>query len=124
MIFEIDGKDFSHILSKRGYEVLINKIEGANKVITLDGKTHEDILATKMVVNVPVIPLNNEQTSELMTAVANCKRATFLDTRNGEIVTKRVSADLSGSKLVFNAKGRQYWGTSEKEGMTLTLQEL
>ena len=123
MILKIDGKDYSHLVPRRGYQVAYKKVLGGNSCYTLDGTYHEDVLAYKAIVTIELMPMSPEELSELVTSVENCDQATYHDTKTDADVTKKVIVTLSPAKLVINAADKRIWSDSESGGMTLTIEE-
>lgn len=123
MVLKIDSVDYSFLLPKKGYTVTYKKVLGANSCYTLDGKYHEDVLAYKAIITTELMPMTSTQLSDLVTAVKNCKNATYFDTMTNSVVTKEVIAILDSASLVFNAQNKIYWGDTNRKGITLTIEE-
>ena len=119
MTLFLDNVDYTTYVKNRGYAVAYRKVVGPNSFTTLDGTTHEDIIAKKAVVSVPLNQMNSTQLAALTAACYNAKRATFFDTESGGNVTKDVSASLSEVSVLMTKNGTKYWGTE----ILLTLEE-
>jgi hypothetical protein len=122
MILKIDGKDYSHLVPRRGYQVAYKKVLGGNSCYTLDGTYHEDVLAYKAIVTIELMPMSPETLAELVVSVENCVNATYHDVKTKTDVTRKALVSLSPAKLVLNSD-RQIWSDSESGGMTLTIEE-
>ena len=123
MILNIDGKDYSHLVPRRGYQVSYRKILGANSAYTLDGTYHEDVLAFKAIINIELMPMASTQLSELVESVQSCERATYFDTRTNENVTNNVIATLNPARLVLNRTNKMIWNDSADSGIVLVLEQ-
>ena len=119
----IDSIDFSEYLTKYGYTVTQKKVLGGNSIVTLDGTSHEDILAWKDVVMVEMKPLTP---SQLATLVAACKKetvtATYFDTETNAYVSQVMKPTLSQAKIALNKTSAVYW-SGGGSGIQLTLEE-
>lgn len=122
MTLIIGSTDFSSYLPKRGYTVNYKKILGANSCYTLDGKYHEDILATKAVITVELKPMTSEQLSSILNACESATSVTYFDPKENGAVTKEASATLSSASIVLNRANLIYWNSS-RNGVTLTVEE-
>ena len=120
----LDGVDYSSYLPRRGYSVSYKDILGANSCYTLDGKYHEDILASKAIINTEILPMTSERLSAIIQACENCKQATYFDTKTNANVVKEVKATISTASLVFNDMGKIFWNNSNQNGVTLTIEEI
>lgn len=123
MILKIDDKDYSFLVERRGYKVSYKKVLGSNSCYTLDGTYHEDVLAYKALVQVPLKYMTPETLAELVESVETCVKATYFDTKENGEVTKEVIVNLSTANLVMNKGSKVYWSDSEKTGMVLTIEE-
>jgi len=119
MTLFLDSADFSSYVKKRGYSVTYKKILGPNSFTTLDGTYHEDVIAKKAVVSVPLNPVTAVNLSTLTNAIYKASSATFYDPEVGADVTKSVFATLSTASVVMTKGATQYWG----EELILTLEE-
>ena len=119
MTLYLDNTNFSTYVKNRGYTVAYRKVVGPNSFTTLDGKYHEDVIAKKAVVSVPLNPVNSSQLAALTAACYDAKKATFYDTEQGADVTRDVTATLSEVSVLMTKNGTQYWGTE----ILLTLEE-
>lgn len=119
MTLYLDNTDFSTYVKKRGYSVSYKRILGPNSFTTLDGTYHEDVIAKKAIVDVPLNPLTAANLATLTDAVYKATSATFYDSETGVNVTKSVTASLSTASVIMTKGTTQYWG----EELVLTLEE-
>lgn len=119
MTLFLDGAEYTDKVKRRGYSVFYKKVLGPNSFTTLDGTFHEDVLAKKSVVSVPLNPMTSEDLAAFTKAVHNVKVARFFDSETGMDITKTVSANLSVATVLMDKNGKKYWG----DELTLTLEE-
>lgn len=121
MTLLIDSVDYSAHLTKRGYTAAYKAVLGANSCYTLDGTYHEDVLAYKAVITVPLNPLTTAQVAALLNACHNCKTATYFDAKTNTTVTKNAKVTLSAAGIALNKSTAVFWGG---QGLTLTIEEM
>ena len=123
MQLTVNGIDFSELMTKYGYAVGYNEIEGSNTVTTLDGTTHYDILARKAVVTVLLRPLKSASLSSIVTLCANDQvSVSYFDTKTNAIRTTTMKPALSSANVAL-INTDTYWGGGQS-GIVLTLEEL
>lgn len=120
----VDGVNYNTYMAKRGYSVGYNKVTGPNSCMTLDGVTHEDIIAEKAIVAVSLKPLNDDNLSVILNVQSKkFVVVTYYDpktktdrTTNMRITTTAQSISMENSLSVL-------WGNGSG-GSTLTLEEV
>lgn len=62
----INGTDYSAFFSSEGYKVQYTEVKGKNEGLLLNGSYEKDVIAVKAVVTVPLVPMTEEQVSNLL----------------------------------------------------------
>lgn len=124
IILKLNDVDYSSYLPRRGYNITYKDILGSNSCYTLDGKYHEDILASKAIISTELLPMTSERLSAMVKACESCKRATYFDTKTNQVVTRDAKASLSTASLVMNKTNKTFWNDSNTTGITITIEEI
>jgi hypothetical protein len=120
----VDGVNYSAFLAKYGYTVGYNKIIGPNTCTTLDGKTHEDIIAEKAVVTVSLRPLNEDNLSIVLNAQSKKSVVvTYFDTKTKADRATNMKVTTPAASLVLENNINTLWG-NENAGISMVLEEI
>ena len=119
----VDGVDYKSYMAKHGYTVGYKKILGPNSCTTLDGRTHEDVIAEKAIVNVSLRILNTAEIAVIQNAQSkNYVVVTYFDTKSQADKTVNMKVITSAASLLLE-NSLSYWG-SGSTGISLTLEEI
>ena len=120
----VDGVNYAPFLAKYGYTVGYNKVKGPNTCTTLDGKTHDDIIAEKAVVTVSLRPLNEDNLSIILNAQSKkFVVVTYFDTKTKTDRTTNMRIATPAASLILENNINTLWG-NENAGISLLLEEV
>lgn len=119
-MFKINGTDFTHMFTSRGYMVQYQSVQGNNAGQMLDGSYMEDELAVKAVVKINIMPLSEEDVSTLLKEIYSKAYVTlyYFDPRQGAYLEKVFRRSSTEQKYRgFGSDGKEYWTAA---ALTLT----
>ncbi len=120
----VDGVNYSTFLAMYGYTVGYNKIIGPNTCTTLDGKTHDDIIAEKAVVTVSLRPLNEDNLSIVLNAQSKKSVVvTYFDTKTQADRATNMKVTTPAASLILENNINTLWGV-DNAGINLILEEI
>lgn len=120
----VDGVNYNQFMARRGYSVSYKKISGPNTCTTLDGKTHEDILAEKAIVTVSLKPLTTVNLATVLNAQSKkFVVVTYYDPKTQENKTVNMRVTTTAASIVIENTASLSWGAGGG-GSTLTLEEV
>lgn len=120
----VDGVNYAPFLAMYGYAVGYNKTKGPNTCTTLDGKTHEDILAEKAIVTVSLRPLNEDNLSIILNSQSKkLVVVTYFDTKTKVNRTANMKITTPPASLILENNINTLWGNGNS-GISLLLEEV
>lgn len=117
----LNGKDFTKMFTPCGYSVSYQPVYGKNGGMMLDGSTVDDEIAIKAVLTLPVMPLSEQDLTELLNEIYTkvYVTVTYFDikeNKNREAVFRRGS--YAQKYLGYGSDQKEYWS-----GRAITLTE-
>lgn len=118
---KINGVDFTNMFAPFGYSVSYQSVDGGLGGLMQDGTYTEDEMAIKAVVNLPCMPLNEQDLALLLSTVYGIKyvQLHYYDPMSGEY--RDIEARRSETSQKYRgagSDGKDYW-----TGTVLTLTE-
>lgn len=119
----VDGVDYNPIMA-RGYTAGYIKVKGPNTCTTLDGVTHEDIIAEKAFVSVPLKPLNSDNLAIILNAQSKkYVLVNYYDPKTKAQRNANMKVATTAQSIVLENSLSLLWGNGNTGG-TLTLEEI
>lgn len=120
----VDGVNYSSYMTGRDYTVAYSNVIGPNSCMTLDGKIHEDVLAEKAVLTIPLKPLSSADLSIITNSqTKKSVLATYYDLKTNADKVTFMKVTTPAASLIFENSLSTLWGTGNT-GLTLTLEEV
>lgn len=117
----IDSTNYSKYMA-RGYSVSYNEVTGPNTCVTLDGKKHTDVIATKVVLTVNLKPLKQNIMSSILQLQGKKCTVKYFDIKDNIDKTTIMQVKTNSASLILDTINT-LWGNGNS-GISLVLEEL
>ena len=121
MYLNLDTTDIAPYLRDGGYSVFYRDVFGPNSFITLDGKTHEDLVARKAVITAVLTLVTTAELAVIVAACDDVSSVTYFDTKTNDYATVTAKATVSIGTVLITKSTIYYWGGNR--GIVITLEE-